>query len=210
MSDMYNEDSGKIRCEFRCEYPYIQEFAGHIFRHLAGGLYKAEEEFDLTAKEARQILHEYRQVRLLVRKNVKQRGVYSDYCSWRPNSEYCTLEVGKYPVYHVLYAYAMGYEDPNLNDYLNYQSSRVYANSDPHVCSDLKKIKECYRRYDMLDTLCSYVFSELGYYKGKNCLSCEKLLNGSGRKKVYRVLFIVKCVEIKNSTNPKKQSSIKK
>ena len=165
MSDMYNEKNGKIRCGFRCEYPDTQEFAGHTFRHLAGGLYKAEEEFELTAKEARQILHEYRQIRLLVRKKDGQRGVYSDYYNWRQKSSYCTLEVGHYPVYRVLYAYARGYEDPNLDDYLNYPINRASALKDSRMSADLKKIMECYRRYSVLDILCGYVFSELGYYK---------------------------------------------
>ena len=145
------------------EYPETQELAGHVFHHLAGGLYKADEEFELTKAEARKILREYRNVRLVVRKKPGETDQYSDYANWAQMTSYCRLTVGRYDVYHVVYAYTFGYEYPELELLLreDYDWDKLLRSAGKRVHSEMAKLEDCHKDFDKMDILCHYVFSEL-------------------------------------------------
>ena len=143
-------------------FPQQREFAGHRFVHLAGGLYKAEEEFKITNEEARRLLREYWGVRLYVRSRKGQNGRYSDYYS-----NY-SLAVGKYPVYQVLYAYEAEYVQPSLEVYLEDDMSFHYDKK-WFLGKECMKLEEwrrkSFRKSFEMDLLCNEVFQRIDAMK---------------------------------------------
>ena len=166
-----NDKKSTRRYDIPVDYPQTEEIAGHVFHHLAGGLYQADEEFELTNKEARSILREYRKVRLIVRRKPGCKKYYSDYANWRQKTRYCSLTVGYYDVYQVLYAYEFGYQHPELENIL--RDSYCYSNwlrwqarRKKTAVEETAKIKACCYNFDMMDIICHYVFSEIDGKKG--------------------------------------------
>lgn len=52
---------------FTCIYPYMDQMDGHTFRHIGGGMYHAEPEFEIDPEQAQRMLADYSEVELYVK-----------------------------------------------------------------------------------------------------------------------------------------------